>query len=278
MSGAQALYGGCHGPACSCCPTQTTLSANSLADFLLSRQSALLSPRTIGFYIERLSPFLSPLGGRGGDCPTDARGANAPRLPRGGGEAVRPGDRAHVGPAIRAWVHFLEVDGYVQHHAEVRLPTRPLRRAQLGPLPRGRAADPRGVHIGTRPGLRLVPSRHRRTPGRGAGGRLGGREPADGSCAPSADERRPATGRHPRGEIRRALLRYRRALLTPTAIYSGRPATASASHAGLREVLRRTGDRAAVRVTPRTPGGRLRPWPSAGVNFLHLAALMGTRT
>jgi len=249
---------------------------DALSDFLLARTSALRSPRTVAYYSETLRPFLAYLEGEGVIDPRQMEVRHVRAFLAGEAKRVAPGTVHASARAIRAWVRFLERDGYLEHAPRFDMPRVPQK-----PQPVLSPEDVRLLLAACTSErdralvLFLLDTGARRAEAQSV-------DWGDVNLETGVVRLRTTKGERPRVVIlgarsRRAILRHRRSV--PHAERDPLWQTADGlrlSYAGLREVLRRAGDRAGVKVTPHALRRTFATLAlRGGMNLLHLAALMG---
>jgi len=249
---------------------------DALSDFLLARTSALRSPRTVAYYSETLQPFLAYLEGQGVTDPDILQARHVREFLANRAQGRAPATVHASARAIRAWTRFLESDGYIEHAPKFDMPRVPPKaQPVLSPedvrrLLAACTSDRNKALV-----LFLLDTGARRA-------EVVGLDWRDVNFQTGVVRLRLTKGGRPRVVIlgarsRRALLRYRRN--APHADANPLWQTTDGlrlGYAGVREVLRRTGNRAGVRVTSHALRRTFATLAlRGGMNLLHLAALMG---
>lgn len=249
---------------------------DALSDFLLSCVASLRSPRTVSFYAERLRHFLAYLEAEGVTDPArlDAHLIRAFLAKQS--KTVSPGTVHASARAVRAWVRFLERDGYLEHAPRFDMP-RVLPKAQpvLSPEDVRRLLAACASERDRALVLFLLDTGARRA-------ETAGVDWEDVNLQTGVVRLRTTKGGRPRVVIlgarsRRALLRYRRGASHADAAPLWQTSDGlRLSYAGVREVIRRAGVRAGVKATPHAFRRTFATLAlRGGMNLLHLAALMG---
>ena len=257
-------------------PRKNHTIRDALTDFLLSRQSSLLSPRTIGFYVERLTPFLAHLEAEGVTAPLMLEARHVRAYLAEEARRCAPATVHASARAIRAWVRFLEADGYVQHAPKFDMPRVPQKaRLVLSPEHVRKILAACTSERDRALVLFLLDTGARRAEAAAV-------EWGDVNLQTGVVRLRQMKGGRPRVVIlgarsRRALLKYRRTTTHADAdpLWQTSDGT-RLGYAGFREVVRRAGERAGVKVTPHALRRTFATLAlKGGMNLLHLAALMG---
>jgi len=252
----------------------TTLGA--LSDFLLARVSALRSPRTVAYYTETLRPFLTFLETEGITDPLMLEARHVREFLAERAKTVAPATVHASARAIRAWVHFLEGEGYLEHAPRFDMPRVPPKvQPVLSPDDVKRLLTAATCERDRALVLFLLDTGARRAEAQSVNW-------GDVNLQTGVVRLRNTKGGRPRVVIlgarsRRALLRYmRRVPHTDSAPLWQSIDGLRLGYAGLREVLRRTGQRAGVKATSHTLRRTFATLSlRGGMNLLHLAALMG---